>query len=175
MLWAPTHQHRPCFEFWKLRSERTKVLVILALKGRLWRMEVLVIIAQKAHLLWCCVWHLLLEKSTFFLVWFNVKPIVQTQNGSECSILSSCMDWLSPSQFSFSPWSPWRIAEFEMDSSLRARKEIQSCIRFQICWEVFPRDVMLCKNVYLNLFVEVAMMSGFLTSYFPMEPLNQVV
>ena len=54
-------------------------------------------------------------------------------------------------------------------------KEIHNCIGFQLCWEFFPQDDIPCKNVYLNLFLEVATMSSFLTGSFSTEPLNQVV
>ena len=64
-----------------LSSERSK---FFASKGHFWRIEVLVIITLKGNWLWCCVYHLLLGKSTFFHVRFNVKPIVQFWDGSEC-------------------------------------------------------------------------------------------
>ena len=33
VLWAPTRQHKPCFEFWNLRNGRIEILKFIALKG----------------------------------------------------------------------------------------------------------------------------------------------
>ena len=41
-----------------------------------------------------------------------------------------------------------------MGSLLRAKEEIQNCIEFRLCWEFFPQDVILCKNVHLNFLLK---------------------
>ena len=125
VLWAPTHQHKPCFEFSNLRNGRT---------------EVLEFIAPKWHLLWCCDRHLLLEKSTFSLVRFNDEPVVQTWMGVNvwiclrvkigCLSISFILSMITFMCYKLRNGFP--IVE--------SRRNFRIFIEIQICWEISPQD-----------------------------------
>lgn len=133
VLWAATCHRIPCFEivkFW--RSEGMKILVLLAPKGHLWKNGSSWDFSLERAMLWYCGWRLLLGKSTFSIVWFNVELIVQNRDGDVCLNCSSYYVVLPPGQFSSFPWSPWCIEVIEKDPLLRAKKIIQIMLQFYV-------------------------------------------
>ena len=65
----------------------------------------------------------------------------------------------------------WKIRNGSLVKGKERNSELY-WISIMLGFFFFPRDDILCKNVYLYPFVVVALMSSFLTSSFPTEPLN---
>ena len=137
VLWAPTHQHKPCFEFWNLRSERMKVLVILSSKGYLWKnISSWVYSPNRAPVMVLCLMSPIGK--------IHLLPIL-VQCQTFCA--NSKWEWMSDFVFMFwlvVSWSiwlssrlPWCISNLEMD--------IWIVIVSNLCWEFVPSR---CYLVY---------------------------